>query len=110
MLEDKVLKKFPPYMAAKKYTNLIAGIEINEGMKPVLVQIGNVWQLGFEIERVNEHNIVAFVPSAPDPSSGDIFIASNESISYLYAPNAEVVQCIERSGKGLSAIIAKSVM
>ena len=107
-LEDRFLRKFPPYMAAKKYTNLIAGMEINEGMKPALVRIVNVWQLGFVIEQVNESNVVAFVPSAPDPSSGDIYVISNEAVSNLYAPNREIVQCIEKSGKGLSAIIAKS--
>lgn len=107
-LEDRFLRRFPPYMAAKKYTNLIAGMEINEGMKPALVRIVNVWQLGFVIEQVNESNVVAFVPSAPDPSSGDIFIVSNDAVSFLSVPNADVVQCIEKSGKGLSDIIAKS--
>jgi uncharacterized membrane protein len=107
-LEERFLRKFPPYMAAKKYTNLIAGMEINEGMKPALVCIGNAWQLGFVIEQFNESNVVAFVPSAPDPSSGDIFILPNDAISSLSVPNAVVVQCIEKSGKGLSDIIAKS--
>jgi uncharacterized membrane protein len=107
-LEDKFLRKFPPYVAAKKYTNLIAGMEINEGMKPALYHIGNAWQLGFVIERVNDDNVVAFIPSAPDPSSGDIYVISNEAVSNLYVPNGEIVQCIEKSGKGLSAIIAKS--
>lgn len=107
-LEDKILRKFPPYVTAKKYTNLIAGIELNDGMQPALIQVGQAWQLGFIVEKLGNSQLVAFVPSAPDPSSGDIYIVAESQISALNAPNHLVVDCIEKTGRGASRIFTHS--
>jgi len=107
-LEDKVLRKFPPYATAKKYTNLIAGLEVGDGMKPALIRVGDAWQLGFVIESINDDTVVTFVPSAPDPSSGDIYMVHADHISYLNVPKSQAVECIENSGRGLARLLAKS--
>jgi len=107
-LEDKILRKFPPYVTAKKYTNLIAGIEVNDGMQPALIQVGQAWQLGFIVEKLGNSQLVAFVPSAPDPSSGDIYIVAESQISALNVPNHLVVDCIEKTGRGASRIFTQS--
>ena len=107
-LEDKILRKFPPYVTAKKYTNLIAGIEVNDGMQPALIQVGQAWQLGFIVEKLGNSQLVAFVPSAPDPSSGDIYIVAESQISALNVPNHVVVDCIEKTGRGASRIFTHS--
>jgi uncharacterized membrane protein len=105
ILEDKLLRKFPPYTAAKRYTNLLAGIEINDGMKPALIQIGQSWQLGFIVENLGGDNVLAFVPSTPDPSSGNIHVIHKDLTNELNVHNKMVIECIEKSGKGIGNIL-----
>ena len=47
-LEDKVLNKLPPYVALRKYTDRLAGLEAktNEDLKPALVRMHNGWHFG----------------------------------------------------------------
>lgn len=107
-VEEKLLRKFPPYTMAKRYTNLLAGIEINDGMTPALIQIGQSWQLGFIVERLEKDNVLVFVPSTPDPSSGSIHVVHHDLTAELDVHNKIVVECIENSGKGIGRILASS--
>src|ERR1700730_15681545 len=65
-LEDKVLNKLPPYVALRKYTDHLAGLEAktNEDLKPVLVRISNGWQLGFLADAFNDGQVAVFMPGA----------------------------------------------
>ena len=66
-LEDKVLNKLPPYVALRKYTDRLAGLEgkTNEDLKPVLVRMQNGWQLGFLADAFNDGQVAVFMPGAP---------------------------------------------
>ncbi len=77
-LEDKVLNKLPPYVAVRKYTDRLAGLEAktNEDLKPVLVRTHNGWQLGFLADALNDGQVAVFMPGAPDPSSGVVQIVT----------------------------------
>ena len=77
-LEDKVLNKLPPYVALRKYTDRLAGLEgkTNEDLKPVLVRMQNGWQLGFLADAFNDGQVAVFMPGAPNPSSGVVQIVS----------------------------------
>jgi len=67
-LEDKVLNKLPPYVALRKYTDRLAGLEAktNEDLKPVLVRMQNGWQLGFLADAFNDGQVAVFMPGSPD--------------------------------------------
>jgi hypothetical protein len=64
-LEDKVLNKLPPYVAVRKYTDRLVGLEAktNEDLKPVLVRMQNGWQLGFLADAFNDGHS-AIVPGS----------------------------------------------
>ena len=66
-LEDKVLNKLPPYVALRKYTDRLAGLEAktNEDLKPVLVRMNNGWQLGFLADAFNDGQVAVFMPGQP---------------------------------------------
>ena len=88
-LEDKVLNKLPPYVAVRKYTDRLAGLEAktNEDLKPVLVRTHNGWQLGF-------------LAGAPDPSSGVVQIVTTDHITPLNISYRDALACLEQSGRG----------
>jgi uncharacterized membrane protein len=109
-LEDKVLNKLPPYVALRKYTDRLAGLEakINEDLKPVLVRMQNGWQLGFLADTFNDGQVAVFMPGAPDPSSGVVQIVSANHITPLNISYIDALACLEQSGRGLPKLLASS--
>jgi len=109
-LEDKVLNKLPPYVALRKYTDRLAGLEAktNEDLKPVLVRMPNGWQLGFLADAFNDGQVAVFMPDAPDPSSGVVQIVSTDHITLLDISYRDALACLEQSGRGLPKLLASS--
>jgi uncharacterized membrane protein len=109
-LEDKVLNKLPPYVALRKYTDRLAGLEAktNEDLKPVLVRMQNGWQLGFLADAFNDGQVAVFMPGAPDPSSGVVQIVSANHITPLTISYKDALACLEQSGRGLPKLLASS--
>jgi uncharacterized membrane protein len=108
-LEDKVLNKLPPYVALRKYTDRLAGLEAkNEDLKPVLVHMHNGWQLGFLADAFSDGQVAVFMPGAPDPSSGVVQIVSANHITPLSISYLDALACLEQSGRGLPKLLASS--
>jgi uncharacterized membrane protein len=109
-LEDKVLNKLPPYVALRKYTDRVAGLEAkkNEDLKPVLVRMHNSWQIGFLADAFNDGQVAVFMPGAPDPSSGVVQIVSANHITPLNISYRDALACLEQSGRGLQKLLASS--
>ena len=109
-LEDKLLNRLPPYIAVRKYTDRLAGLEAktNEDLKPVLVRIYNGWQLGFLADVFNDGHVAVFMPGAPDPSSKVVQIVSADHITPLNISYPDALACLEQSGRGLPNLLARS--
>jgi hypothetical protein len=43
----------------------LAHIENASGLKPVLVNIGDAWQIGYLLEQLEKDWVVVFLPQAP---------------------------------------------
>jgi uncharacterized membrane protein len=61
--------------------------------------------LGFIVENLGGDNVLAFVPSTPDPSSGNIHVIHRDLTNELNVHNKMVIECIEKSGKGIGNIL-----
>ena len=71
--EKSLLGHIPYYQLVKGMAEGLAKIESGNGLKPVLVNIGASWQIGYMLEEQLEGGwIVALVPRAPSPLSGNI--------------------------------------
>jgi len=109
-LEDRILNRFPPYVAIRKQTDRLAGIETNENLKPVLVRMHNGWQIGFLVDEFTDGHVAVFIPGAPDPSSGVVQIISSDNITPIAIPHRDVVACLGQSGRGLPDLLGKSFL
>ena len=107
-LEEMVLSKLPPYVAVRKYTDRLAGLETQakEERKPVLVPMHNGWQLGFLADAFNDGYVAVFVPNAPDPSTGVVRIIRADRITMLDVSYQDVLACLEQSGRGPPNLLA----
>jgi uncharacterized membrane protein len=109
-LEEKFLNKLPPYVAARKYTDRLAGLDdkANEDLKPVLVGLYKGWRLGFLADEFKDGHVAVFMPAAPDPSSGLVQIVSADQITALDISYRDALACLEKSGRGLSNLLAST--
>jgi uncharacterized membrane protein len=102
------VKIFPPYAMLRKLTDRMVGVETNEHLKPALIQVNQVWQVGFIIDAFEQNYSTVFMPSAPDPSSGVVQIVSSAHIAPIAASRQDVLSCLKRTGCGLPTLLANS--
>lgn len=107
-LEDRILNKFPPYAAIRKHADRLASVDTSEDLKPVLVRVPNGWQIGFLVDAFSDGHVAVFIPGAPDPSSGVVQIISSDNITPINISHQDTLACLERSGRGLSGLLARS--
>ena len=108
-LEGRILNKFPPYAAIRKHADRLASIDTSEDdLKPALVRVLNGWQIGFLVDAFSDGHVVVFIPGAPDPSSGVVQIISSDNITPLDISHQDTLACLERSGRGLPDLLARS--
>ncbi|PPD43057.1 MAG: hypothetical protein CTY15_11190 [Methylocystis sp.] len=104
---EPVLEKLPPYVALKKYTDRIAGVE-EDALQPALVRMSDGWQVGFIADSFSDGHIAVFLPSTTDATSGGIRIVQAEDVTPLNMTGAEALACLKRSGRGLRNLLEKA--
>jgi len=84
----------------------LAQIESRKGLKPVLVNIGASWQIGYMLDEQLEGDwIVALVPRAPSPLSGNIMYLPSERVRPLNISLVEAMSIVKAMGAGSSAAL-----
>jgi uncharacterized membrane protein len=104
-LESGVLMKFPPYAIFKAKTGSMINPGEVEKLTPVLVRFDDSWQVGLEIEEVEQAKHTVFLPGAPDAWSGSVCIVDADRISPLDANVKSVNILMKRLGKGAAEIV-----
>jgi len=104
-LEYKVLSRIPLYAVAQNVSQSIAGVEADETLRPVLVQIDEGWQIGFEIEPAGSDLAVVFMPGSPNPWSGEVRYVAVGRIKGLNVPLPIVLQGLKRFGRGSAELL-----
>lgn len=104
-LEVNVLEKIPVYDLLKSKTQNILSAENTGEMDPVLARFDDLWQLAFEIERLEGGSVVLFLPGAPDPWSGTVCVVTADRITPLKLKLKSAVLLMKRLGKGASEML-----
>ena len=82
-----------------------AGIDIDQGYETVLARFDDGWQIAFMVERIEDGHVAVFIPGAPSPWSGSVFLMTEDRIKPLNIPNKSVLKCIQRLGKGSNSLV-----
>jgi uncharacterized membrane protein len=99
-LEANVLVRLPAYALLKTKTQSMLSPEDIEGMSVVVVPFDDLWQIGFEIERIEGGKVALFLPGSPDPWSGSVCVAEEDRVTPLDLPVAAVANMVRRLGRG----------
>ncbi len=71
-IEENILSAIPGYSLLKGMTETAAGLDSEHLKEVVLVDVEEVWQLGFLMERVDDNLNAVFIPGSPNPMAGDV--------------------------------------
>ena len=101
---DNGLLAIPGYSFVKAYTDSMKlGQAEAKSMQPVLVQFDDNSQLGFEIERLDNGQVVIYLPGAPDPWSGSVVYFHADRVKKLELSASEAINNVRRLGRGSQA-------
>jgi uncharacterized membrane protein len=112
-VEDNILVNIPGYTFLKGITETAAGLESKNLKEVVLVNLEEVWQIGFLMDRIDEDLNVVFIPGAANPLAGDIVYVKWNKLQKLDIDDISVMKIYRKlgvdSGKMLAGKIDKSI-
>lgn len=104
-LEDALLSKVPGYDMIKNMGESFVGIEENTSFQTVLARIEDAWQLAFLIEEIEGKQYAVYVPGAPNPMSGSVYILEKARIKKTTIPMKSAMKCLHRLGAGSNELV-----
>ncbi len=107
-LESGFLTSIPGYGFIKGMTEGLAGREGPEALRPVLAKFDDASQVAFEIERNPDGRVVVYVPGAPDPWSGAVFVMTADRVEPLEASMPAAVKNIRALGRGTTRLLDRT--
>jgi uncharacterized membrane protein len=105
-LEHIILSNLPGYSMVSALGEQVTG-HTREGteLKPVLARIEDAWQLAMLVEPVDEEHLAVFVPGAPDPRSGSIYLLTKDRIKAVDISTRDAMRCIKALGIGARELL-----
>jgi uncharacterized membrane protein len=103
--EGAILNHIPGYSMVRSLTRRIGNVEESERFSPALVEIEDALLPAFVVEEHADGRYTVFVPSAPTPAVGAIYIIARERVHLVDAPFLKTVKCISRWGVGAGELL-----
>ena len=105
-IENSVFQRIPGYEMFRGMTRQLAGDNRESAWKPALAEIEDALVPAFIVEDLDDGRFTVFVPSAPTPMAGAIYILSAERVHPLDVPFTEAVKAVTRWGTGSKELVA----
>lgn len=106
-LEHTILSNLPGYSLIATLGADVAGAgETRSEMKGVLARIEDAWQLALKVERVDAAHSAVFVPGAPDPKSGSVYLMTDYRFKVIDVSIRDAMHVIKGLGIGSKALLA----
>jgi uncharacterized membrane protein len=106
-LERVVLSKIPGFLIFKSMAAGFSNDGRDAGLVPALVTFDDNTVLGFVVESgvTDEELLTVFVPSAPTPAAGTVFLMPRERVRILDVSVARAMGTVTRLGLGLKELL-----
>jgi uncharacterized membrane protein len=99
-IEELILGKIPGYTLLR---GIVGDPEKTDGdskLKVVLATIDDAWLIAFLVEELPDGTLVVFVPSAPTPTAGNLYLMTEQQVKRLDVSVSTAIKCIMRLGVG----------
>jgi uncharacterized membrane protein len=104
-LEGVLLNRIPGYSLVRSLTRRIGNAEESEKFAPALVEIEDALVPAFVVEEHADGRYTVFVPSAPTPAVGVVYIIARERVHIVDAPFMKTVRCVSSWGVGSKDLV-----
>lgn len=105
-IERSLFERIPGYALFRSLSQQLAGQSRDNVWKPALVEINEALVPAFIIEEFADGRYTVFVPSAPTPLAGAVYILENPRVHPIDVPFTQAVKTISRWGHGSSELAA----
>jgi uncharacterized membrane protein len=105
-IEQSLFEKIPGYALFRSLTQQLAGSPEEHVWKPALAEIEEALVPAFIIEELEDGRFTVFVPSAPTPVSGSIYILTPERVHPVDVPFTHAIKSLSRWGSGSKELLA----
>lgn len=103
-IESSVLSNIPGYELIKGMSMNVLGKDSAATFPVVMLNIDGIRQIALLIEPAEDGLVTVFVPDAPSPRSGGVFIVPAECTTPLDVPLMSAVKCLKSFGTGSLAL------
>lgn len=109
-LEHAILRKIPGFIFFKSIARSFADAKDSGDFTPVLVRFDDNTVLGFATSASIStlESVPVFVPSAPTPAAGSLFLVARERITRLNVPMSAAMGTVSRLGVGMAELITNA--
>ncbi|MEQ9694948.1 hypothetical protein [Shimia sp. SDUM112013] len=76
-------------------------------LKTVIVRHLDTARIGFEIERIDDRNVMVFLPNVPNPQTGVAVAFRPEDVRVIDMPPHRVLEMLSFFGRGIGAEVSK---
>jgi uncharacterized membrane protein len=103
--ERVILNQIPGYGMVRSLIRSITGIETSDTFRPAFVEIEDALVPAFVVEVHTDGRYTIFVPSAPTPGIGAIYIMDGARVHLLDTSLLKTVKCVSRWGAGSAELL-----
>jgi uncharacterized membrane protein len=105
-IEKSLFERIPGYALFRSLTQQLAGSPEEHVWKPALAEIEEALVPAFIIEELDDGRFTVFVPSAPTPLSGSVYILTPERVHPVDVPFTHAIKSLSRWGSGSKELVA----
>jgi uncharacterized membrane protein len=105
-VEKSLFERIPGYALFRSFTQQLAGSHEEQVWKPCLAEIEEALVPAFIIEEFDDGRSTVFVPAAPTPFSGSIYILTPERVHPVDVPFTHAIKSLSRWGSGSKELVA----
>jgi len=105
-IEKSLFQRIPGYALFRSLTQQLAGSPEERVWKPALAEIEEALVPAFIIEEFEDGRFTVFVPSAPTPLSGSVYILTPERVHPVDVPFTHAIKALSRWGSGSKELVA----
>ncbi len=104
--EQSLFERLPGYALFRSLTQQLTGGREEHVWKPAMVVIEDALVPAFIIEEFDDGRFTVFVPSAPTPVSGSVYVLTGDRVHPLDVPLTRAIKTIAQWGSGSKDLVA----
>jgi uncharacterized membrane protein len=105
-IEKSLFERIPTYALFRSLAQQLAGSREEHVWKPALAEIEEALVPAFIIEELDDGRFTVFVPAAPTPLSGSIYILTPERVHPVDVPFTHFIKTLSQWGSGSKELVA----